>query len=208
MYSFKCSFIITLTLSLFTITTATHAAPIIYGETTKLLLDNNISADLVIFHPVTITTPTFITHIGSTHSDPVSTNAVYGLYTNSFGSPDDLVVASPVTPLKAAGNLIPVTPTVVGAGTHWIAVLYDTDTLITTNSLPDAPQLRFITQPFAAGLPNTVSGDDSAGFFNMSLYIVTDTEALVPEPASFMLLSLISLPLLQRQRHKHSTSHS
>jgi hypothetical protein len=136
-----------------TSTSTTLAAGINYGNDVEFPSASAHAPDYLLGSLVMLPEPSMLTRL-CVIAKSGGANVMLALYTDNAGWPDQLVAATPATPMTAGRMEIPVAPTSLAAGSYWIMGVYDVDASIGIDeSDPQAP-VRYIWQSFASPLPD------------------------------------------------------
>lgn len=137
-------------------TTSTTIVGTTFGYATEFAGASSHSPGFLLGIPVQLSTAVTVTHLGVI-AKAGGANVLLGLYRSSGGVPTTLVVGTPVTPLVPGRIEVPVTQTLLTAGTYWLMAMYDTDASVGLDtSVANAPAM-YAFRDFGQGLPSSVS---------------------------------------------------
>jgi len=111
------------------------------------------SPDYLVGSPITVPSPAMLTDL-AVIGKAAGADVMLALYSSPGGEPDQLVAATPSTPMTVGAMEMPVAPTFLPAGTYWIMGVYDGDASIGIDENdPNAPDC-YAPHAFADALPD------------------------------------------------------
>jgi hypothetical protein len=125
---------------------------VLYGDFAEIPGSLGAPADVLFAVPVTVAQGGFVTHLGLINFDTTA-QVVMALYEDDGGSPGNLVVTTAATSLVVGQQEIPVSPTVISAGSYWVGAVYD-NVLNVRGAVTGGNGYRFATHLFADPLPD------------------------------------------------------
>ena len=135
-------------------TTTTMPSGTDYGYDVEFSGVADMTPDYLLGIPVVVPQASVLTNLALI-AKASGGNVVLGLYaSDGAGLPAQLVASTAATPITAGVMEMPVSPTVIPAGTYWIAGVYDTTAVIGEDgSDPKAPAV-YVPLAFGQPLPN------------------------------------------------------
>jgi hypothetical protein len=136
-------------------TTTTTTLPLVYGNAAEFPGSSSHTPDYLLGSAVHVPLSATLTHL-SVIAKSAGSRVVLALYSDSGGEPDQLVAATPATTMSVGANEIPVTPTLLSAGTYWIMGVYETDASIGFDETDTGAVVYYLYNPFADPLPASI----------------------------------------------------
>jgi len=153
-----------------TTTTTTLPPGSTYGNAAEFPAASAHSPNYLLGSAVAVPGPRTLTHLGVI-AKAGGPRVVLTLYSSRAGAPDQLIAATPPTPMSIGINEIPVTPTPLATATYWIMGVYDTDASIGMDANDPAAVVSYIGQPFASPLPDPIGLTSSYSGQKFNYYI-------------------------------------
>jgi len=142
-----------------------------YGLTEPLQATVTHASNTLLGVPVGVTAAGTLLRIGQLSRD-TGKNVRMAVYSDSAGSPDQLVAETPVFSATKSAQEIPVPPVSLAAGRYWVMAVYEVNTTIGIDLATGMGMYKYTSMSFGGLMPTAFPAAPPGGAARLNYWIV------------------------------------